>query len=530
MKRLLTLTACAFLAVLFSASALTAQNSASTNVNDIRDFPPDFNDYFRSAIPEDLLPMGQPALVTPVMNLGGPPVKLFVADVVVNNTDPNLKNTNTTGDSEPSIAINPLNPNEIDILAFSGAWGATNAPVWHSANAGAIWTLEKTIPEPTGITAAGCPCDQAPDYGRGNRLSAVFLDVDNFGIDAYSGTTTDPTTSSAWQWFTTGGVAQRTNQQGTGNADQPWLLVNQDPDNEAQDNVYVAYDNFSGAPDMRVAVAPGTNPPNFTVDSLAGFSQGQVNPGQRLAVDHRNGAVYTLFQQCPTNIANCNNIGADPKTINWFLNRSTDGGKTWGLNGSANGVQVATGQSTQPTPKFGTVNALLGGVNHVTVDPNNGDVYVVFGNRDPNTKNNRLSIVRLTDDGYGGLTIGTPHFVTGQVQAALPSVAVAKNSTGTIAILYMVFNGIDPQSGFPAFTAMVAGSNDHGVTFRSFKLESFLSPAKDTGDSRQRVLGDYLQLKSVGRTFFGVFPGNGVPFGRATSNIDPIFFRATVNP
>jgi hypothetical protein len=290
----------------------------------------------------------------------------------------------------------------------------------------------------------------------------------------------------------------------------------------------VAYDNFDGAPDMRVAAAPGSDPPNFTIDNLAGFSEGAVNPGQRLAVDRNSGAVYTLFQQCPTNIANCNNLGADPKTINWMLNRSLDGGKTWSLNGSATGVQVATGQSTQPTPKFGTVNALLGGVNHVAVDPNNGDVYVVFGNRDSNTLNNRLSIVRLTSDGHGGLTVGTPHFLTGQVQAALPSVAIAKNSTGTIGVLYMVYDGM--SAGFPQFTAMGAASNDHGVTFTQFPLETFLSPAADNGDSRQRVLGDYLQLKAVGNTFYGVFPGNGVPFGRPFSNIDPIFFKATANP
>jgi hypothetical protein len=68
-------------------------------------------------------------------------------------------------------------------------------------------------------------------------------------------------------------------------------------------------------------------------------------------------------------------------------------------------------------------------VQHIAVDPNNSDVYIVFGNRDAKTLNNRLSIVRLTSDGKGGLKIGTPHFVTGQVQAALPSLAVANNST-----------------------------------------------------------------------------------------------------
>ncbi len=511
----------------FSLPFATAQNNDLRS--QIRDFPPDFHQYIREVIPQDLAPGGEPALQQGGINLAGFPASLFIRDVVVSNTDPNLTNTFHSSQSEPSIAINPVHPQEIEILAFNGGWG-TDAPIWHSQNAGGIWTEEFTIPNPPGIRASGCPCDQTPDFGQTNNLSAVFLDLDNSGIDAFTGTTLDPTSAAAWEWLLSGGVAQRTDQQGVGNTDQPWLLVNQDPDNRLQDDVYVAYDNFDGAPDMRVAAAPGSDPPNFTIDSLAGFSQGAINPGQRLAVDHNTGAVYTLFQQCPTSVPNCNNISADPKTINWFLNRSLDGGKTWSLNGSSTGIQVATGQSSQPQPKFGTVNALLGGVNHLAVDPNNSDVYVVFGNRDPNTQNNRLSIVRLTSDGHGGLNVGTPHFVTGQVQAALPSVAIAKNSTGTIGVLYMVYNGIDQVSGFPMFTAMGTASNNHGVSFTQFQLEKFLSPVKDSGDTRQRILGDYLQLKAVGNTFYGVFPGNGAPFGRPFSNIDPIFVKATANP
>jgi hypothetical protein len=490
--------------------------------NQVRDFPPDFHQYTRSAIPQDFAPGGEPAI--------DPASSIFIRDVVISNTDKNLKNTNHSPNSEPSIAINPKNPKEIDILAFTAGWGA-DAPVWHSKNGGAIWSLDLTIPIPPGLNFQGCPCDQDPDYGQNGDLSATFLDLDNSGqlINAYSGNTDDPTSAASWKWLVSGGVAQPTDQFGQGATDQPWLLVNNDPNKLTQDDVYVAYDNFNGAPDMRVAAAPGSDPPNFTIDNLAGFSQGAINPGQRLAVDHNNGAVYTLFQQCPTTIPNCNNIGADPKTIHWILNRSTDGGKTWNLNGSSTGIQVAKGQSTQPTPKFGTVNALLGGVNHVTVDPNNSDVYVVFGNRDAKTHNNRLSIVRLTSNGKGGLKIGTPHFVTGQVQAALPSVAVAKNSKGTVGVLYMVFNGIDPKTHFPTYTAMLATSKDHGVTFAQNKLEKFLSPATDNGDSRQRILGDYQQIKAVGNTFYGVFPGNGVPFGRPFSNIDPIFFKMTVS-
>ena len=98
-----------------------------------------------------------------------------------------------------------------------------------------------------------------------------------------------------------------------------------------------------------------------------------------------------------------------------MLNRSTDGGATWTLNGMAGGIIVANADSTQPTPKFGTVNALLGGVDHAAVDPSNGDVYYVYGNRDAGTGNNRLAIRRIQDNGGGGVTVGPENFVTGQV-------------------------------------------------------------------------------------------------------------------
>jgi hypothetical protein len=185
---------------------------------------------------------------------------------------------------------------------------------------------------------------------------------------------------------------------------------------------------------------------------------------------------------------------------------------------------VATGDSTQPTPKFGTVNALLGGVDHPAVDPITGDIYYVYGNRDFATGNNRLSIARLQDSGVGGVTLVSTNFVTGQVQAALPSVAV--NADGNIGVLYDTFDGF--SGGFPMFTAHFATSTDHGVTFVDSVLETFLSSSADNGFSSQRVLGDYQQVKAVGSVFNGVFCGNGVPFGRQFSNMDPIFFRVTL--
>ena len=518
------------------AQHFSVQQNIIADRESTRSDPPDLTHYVRPAIPQDYAPGGKPAL--PLARLVGTPIfpNVFVVDAVVNNTDPNLTNTDTFGDSEPSIALSPRTCFEpggrsrgcriIVLLAFSGEWhgDGTFAPLWLSNNWGETWSKDFAIPfPPNALGAEGCPCDQTPDYGSGIEMSATFL-TSGGNSNVYSGSTSDPADGSQWSWLASDGTAQRTNSFGSNHADQPWLVVNKDPEIRGQDDVYVDYDNFLGAPDMRVAVSYGIVPLDFTTDSLVGYSSsGDMNPGQRLAVDPRSGAVYSLFQRCVANCAYDDN----PKTINWVLNRSVDGGFTWSLNGSSTGTVIATAQSTQARPKFGTVNALLGGVDHVAVDPRTGDVYVVYGDRDPNTGNNRLSIVRLTDDGRGGLTIGPSFFVTGQVQAALPSVAVANDYNGSVGVLYDTFDGID-SSGYPRFSAHLAISSNHGMTFQDVILETFLSPAMDNGNDRQRVLGDYQQIKSVGDGFYGVFTGNGVPFGRPFSNTDPIFFKTFV--
>jgi hypothetical protein len=121
------------------------------------------------------------------------------------------------------------------------------------------------------------------------------------------------------------------------------------------------------------------------------------------------------------------------------------------------------------------------------------------------------------------VTVGPENFVTGQVEAAIPSVAVA--SDGTVGVFYYTFDGFS-HDNFPIFSAHLAQSSDHGVTFNHQTLLTFLSSATDNGNSRQRVLGDYMQMKAADSCFYGAFTGNGVPFGRPFANHDPIFFRA----
>jgi hypothetical protein len=472
-----------------------------------KSYPPDLTPYQRPAIPADY----RAAVALP------PGYSLV--DTVVSNTDPNLSPNDTWGDSEPSLAINGANSNQLAIHAFSSRWVNGNASIWYSTDGGATWTKQFTWPQPTGVAVNGnCPCDVTVDYDRSSRLFGTVLNGSGFPGDVYTGDTTNPANAGAWQWFAPGGITQKTDtfNGGANDADQPWLRITRDPVTATQDNAFVAYDDFTSPEAIRVAVAPGSAPPNFTRNQQPGIPGCCVNPGTRLAAYHGNGTMYVLWQYA---------TGQNPdgsKAVQYALSRSTDGGQSWSLNGSNSGIVVANANSDQPQPKFGSVNALLGGVDHASVDPTNGDVYYVYGTKSA-TGNNRLAIRRLTSNGQGGLNIGSERFVTGEVQAALPSVAVASNRT--IGVLYYTFDGFDP-SGFPAFSTHLAQSVDQGQTFSDVTLLSFLSPVKDNADPKQRVLGDYINLRALGETFYGVFTANGVSFGRPFANTDAIFMKA----
>jgi hypothetical protein len=61
------------------------------------DQPPDTTSYARPAVAEDVAPRGRVAIPL----LPG----VFIVDAVVNNTDPNLTNTDMSNDGETSIAV-----------------------------------------------------------------------------------------------------------------------------------------------------------------------------------------------------------------------------------------------------------------------------------------------------------------------------------------------------------------------------------------------------------------------------------------
>lgn len=497
----------------------------SSTPDSVRSYPPDKTDYVRESVAGDANPLGD------VTGAFAPSV--FLRNLVVSNTDLTLFANDTAGDGEPSIAINPNDPNEIVILAFSGNDGSGNSALWHTTDGGNTWSKLFTMADPANDAIS---CDQAPDWGSSGILAVTHLGCTG-GNRILTGTTTDPTSLAAWNWSDDGDTTvEFTNETCAGNGcDQPWLLINWDPANLTDELVHNAYDDFDAGINMQVVSDDLEDPTAFEVgdDETVGSSTGGgVNPGHRQAKDIRTGYIYSGWQNCTANCACGTPATCTAKTIDFMLNRSIDGGATWTLNGSGTGIVAATNDSVQPWPKFGGVNALLGGIIHLAVDPTLGHVYYVYGDHDGT--NQRLSIRRFQDDGAGNMVsvFTNLQFTPAGKDAAIPSVAVT--TTGTVGVFYYTFDGFSSDS-FPIFTAWLALSDDEAATFTHKKLLTFLSSAKDAGYAtngalRQRVLGDYVQLKTVGRTFYGTFTGNGAPFGRPVSNHDPYFYKETVGP
>lgn len=150
--------ACAACLALLAATSVSTPSKAD---DDMRSSPPDTNSYSRPVIAEDLDPFSTAGTADPARAVQ---FNVFVVDTVVNNTDPDLKITDTFNDGEVSIAVKPQHPEQLVMTAFSGSWGL-RAPLWVSRNRGNSWIKAFTINPPLGAAGVlGCPCDQTVDY------------------------------------------------------------------------------------------------------------------------------------------------------------------------------------------------------------------------------------------------------------------------------------------------------------------------------------------------------------------------------
>jgi len=364
--------------------------------------------------------------------------------------------------NEPSVAVNPLNTNQIVVSSFSYGTNSTTsgANIFYSTNGGVSWTSQFTVPAPS--SGVGVPNDWNFQYDSTGVLHAVALGGCN-ACNIYQGSTTNPTSLAAWTW--TGGGTRINTAASAGNVDQPWLAVQ-------GGKVFVGYDDFTSGTYVRVATSLN-NGASFTIDhAITNAPQNNfINPGTRIATDD-TGRVYSIF-----------GLGGPASAtgthqVSYFLNRSSDNGATWDFSAATavGGILIDSGTSTQLNNAgtqasnhwFAGVNDLRGNITAVASDSTGAHVYALIGKQDAGGVD-RVYLVEFHASG-NTLVKGTEIAVSPAGQwGAIPSITVLDNGT-----VVMMYDAYDAQTG--KVNVHVATSSDFGASISSDVIEYSFTP------------------------------------------------------
>jgi hypothetical protein len=420
-------------------------------------------------------------------------------------------------DSEPHIAVNPTNPQQIAASAFTpDPMGGPNAPIYVSTNGGLTWRLNSIVPSgagqffPTGDITTSAPGgrsrdDDDDDNGddNGRRLYAGILRTPG-SLQLNALRTPDflsPTVMTV--------LLNR------GNEDQPWaqvVKVRSGPD-AGKDNLYIGINDLNRRPenggDGRTATVEqsldaAVAAPAFTSARIEkrntvgpGGGPDQDGPQIRPVAHGRDGKVYAVFygwrnrdftDRITSDVvvvrSDSRGAGADPYTD---LVDANDG---------VAGVRVVQNITFTFNSSLGQTR--LGGNPSIAVDPRNSStVYLAWA--DAQNSVSTLHIRRSPDSGQTwGADLRTIDNATNP--------ALAVNSRGHVGLLYQRLTGIAPNQRYETH---LERSSNGGAAWGDSVLAN--TPAATPVPTFQPYLGDYDYLMAVGRTFYGIFSANNSP-------------------
>lgn len=414
--------------------------------------------------------------------------------VVVVNMIPAVFSAETHQDSEPNLAVDPADPRRIVGSAFTpDPLGGANAPVFVSNDRGATWTLNLIVPS----TAAAATGDITVAFGHDGRLYTGILRRPgglrlnilrtlNVNSPAMMTVLVDRTGSGVDQPYVEAARVMRGN--GVGN-----------------DRVYVGNNDFNGAAGQTATVdvsldgAAATPPPpaNFVARRIeTRATSGQDLPPIRPAV-HIDGTIYAAFIARRTG-------GSDVVVVrddDWAAGATQFAALTDSADGLA-GQRVVTGVNV-PFENFQTMGMerLVSSDLSIAVDPTNSSrVYVAWGDRPPGTSNLTLHVRRSLNRGqtWSGADLRTVS------NAKAPTLAI--NSRGRIAFAYQQLSG--PAAAL-RWVTQVEQTSDAFVTIANTVLATV--PATTPAPTFLPYLGDYMDLKGVGKDFYGIFSTANTP-------------------
>jgi hypothetical protein len=406
--------------------------------------------------------------------------------VAVVNMMPNAMSDETQRDSEPNVAVNPANPNEIAASAFTyDPLASGSAPIYCSTDRGANWVLT------AGILPGGDKTgDTTIRYGTtSNVLYSGILRSDNSHISILRGAG-----CAAIGALTT--LVDRSM------SDQPWVEAATRLRGTTPDHVYVGSNDLyvttqSATVDQSQDAATAAPPAGFTTVRVEPRTTcGQDGPAVRPAI-HPNGTIYVGYFRWTA-------CGASPYTADIVVARDDD----WASGATPYtaitdpgdalaGVRVVTGVSV-PWANLGTQR--IGSQLAIAVDPrDHRTVYIAWADG-ASAATYTIHVRRSTD---GGATWSA------DLRTASPATnpGLAINVHGAVGFLYQRLTGVAPNQRWE--THFEYTTNGFATAPTDYTLANV--PDQNGAYAGSNPIGDYANVVAVGKSFYGAFSANNTP-------------------
>jgi hypothetical protein len=413
---------------------------------------------------------------------------LTTTKVRVINMIPNVQSNETGQDSEPNIAVNPADVNRMVGSAFtSNPTGAVNrAPVFISTDKGETWAMNNIVPSGNGATG-----DISLQFGtQGNTLYTGILRGGS-GLRMNILRSADPFGAAVMETLV--------DRQGDG-VDQPYVgAITSTVNGNPRDRVYVGNNDFNAANGRTATVDLSQNA--RTAPAPAGFTSARLEPRNTNGQDmpairttvHSDGNVYAIYYRwvntgvpnarCDVIVARDNNFGTMATPFS-ALNDPGDG---------LRGIRVATNRLVPGFPANLGANRLVASNMSIAVNPaNSATVYIAWADR-VGANDYTLHLRRSTNSGATWsadlLTI---------TNATNPALAI--NSAGTVGYLYQQLINGRWETHFRRGTT---------TTWSDMILAT--TPDNNPAPTFQPYIGDYCDVMTVGRNFYGIFSASNIP-------------------
>lgn len=330
---------------------------------------------------------------------------------------PNAASAETGQNSEPSLAVDPLNPNMMISGTFSNARSGNDlvTPYWISTNEGTTWSSFGSLPSADKTLA----WEQS-----GAAALTATLNINSFG---------PPVVTDHISTFESGAsnFGAPVNTTAVQQLDQPWIRTG--PGGQT----YLAYNNLGNAGGRTASmIVSGNNGSTYasqvTLETVNPAGR-QDAPSVRQAVNGSTVyAAFTRWGAVTENDANGIRFGNSQVVIV----KSTNSGASFsgGVTAATVTGYFANASNTPLTLGQERTSSDLA----IAVDPNNANRVVVAYGDAPGANGSGLLQLHVAESTDGGTTWTNKFTTSTSVRSALPALTITQN--GDVALLYASYN------------------------------------------------------------------------------------------